>query len=191
MGWLTPRPGRFTPRERDTVPFIQQAGLAPRPVWMCAENIASTGIGTLDLPAPTKSLYDKLLRPTGLDAVLRHLSVSIIASFPVALILNLFSLHRPVFQFYSQIWSFVHYTQLSPIYAPPAILFNLLPFLNTITFVLRRLHFRLHFLQQVAVWCFCLCKTLVKKLSSDLSTKNKPAILSSFTTGESLFPSLV
>jgi hypothetical protein len=25
-GWLTPRPGRFTPRERDPVPIVQEAG---------------------------------------------------------------------------------------------------------------------------------------------------------------------
>ena len=29
MGGLAPRPGRFTPRERDAVPILQEAGWAP------------------------------------------------------------------------------------------------------------------------------------------------------------------
>jgi hypothetical protein len=40
MGWLAPRPGRFTPGERDPVPIVQEAGWAPGPVWTGAENLA-------------------------------------------------------------------------------------------------------------------------------------------------------
>jgi hypothetical protein len=32
------------PPERDPVPTVQEAVWAPRPVWMGAENFASTGI---------------------------------------------------------------------------------------------------------------------------------------------------
>jgi hypothetical protein len=31
-GWLTPRPGRFTPG-KDLVPIVQEAGWSPWPVW--------------------------------------------------------------------------------------------------------------------------------------------------------------
>ena len=36
-------PGRFTPGE-DPVPFVQEAGWDPGPVWTGAENLAPTGI---------------------------------------------------------------------------------------------------------------------------------------------------
>ena len=39
VGWSTPRPGRFT-LGKDTVPIVQEAGWAPRPVCTGAENIA-------------------------------------------------------------------------------------------------------------------------------------------------------
>jgi len=42
--------GRFTPG-KDPVPILQEAGWAPRQVWTGAENIASTGIRSPDLPA--------------------------------------------------------------------------------------------------------------------------------------------
>jgi hypothetical protein len=41
-GWSTPRPGRFTPG-KDPIPTVREAGWATGPVWMDAENIASTG----------------------------------------------------------------------------------------------------------------------------------------------------
>jgi hypothetical protein len=41
-GWATPRPGRFTPRETDPVPIVQETGWAPRPVWTGAENLDPT-----------------------------------------------------------------------------------------------------------------------------------------------------
>jgi hypothetical protein len=47
--WSTPRAGRFTPGS-DPVPIVQEAGWAPGPVWMGAENLALTGIRSPDLP---------------------------------------------------------------------------------------------------------------------------------------------
>jgi len=44
----TPRP--LYPRERETVPNVQEAGCAPGPVWTGAENLAPTGIQTPDCP---------------------------------------------------------------------------------------------------------------------------------------------
>ena len=55
-GQLTPRPSRFTPG-KDPVPNVQEAGWAPGPVWMDAENLAPTGIQALDHPALSESLY--------------------------------------------------------------------------------------------------------------------------------------
>jgi hypothetical protein len=57
MRWLAPRPGRFTPWERDPVPIVQEAGWAPGPVWTGVENLASTGIRSPDRPARSESLY--------------------------------------------------------------------------------------------------------------------------------------
>jgi hypothetical protein len=41
MGWLAPRPGRFTPQEGDPAPIVQEAGWAPGPVWTAAENLGT------------------------------------------------------------------------------------------------------------------------------------------------------
>jgi len=57
-GWgvnVTPRP-LFTPRKKP-VPIVQEAGWAPGPVWTGAENLAPTGIRSLDRPALSQSLY--------------------------------------------------------------------------------------------------------------------------------------
>jgi len=40
----------FTPG-KDPVPILQEAGWAPGPVWLCAENLAPIGIRSPDLPA--------------------------------------------------------------------------------------------------------------------------------------------
>jgi len=48
--------GRFTP-EKDPVPIVQEAGWAPVPVWIGAENLAPTGIRSTDHPARSESLY--------------------------------------------------------------------------------------------------------------------------------------
>jgi hypothetical protein len=55
-GWLTPRPGRFT-SGNDLVPLQQEAGYAPGLLWMRAENLAATGIGSADRSACSESLY--------------------------------------------------------------------------------------------------------------------------------------
>jgi hypothetical protein len=44
----------FTPGNH-TVPTLQEAGWAPRPVWTGAENLASTGIRSPDGPTRSKS----------------------------------------------------------------------------------------------------------------------------------------
>jgi hypothetical protein len=49
-GWLTPRPGRFTPGN-EPVPIVWEAGWAPGPVWTGAENLAPIGIRSPDRPA--------------------------------------------------------------------------------------------------------------------------------------------
>jgi len=51
-GWSTPRPGRFTFREKDSVHIVQEAGWARQPVWRGVENLALTGIRSLDRPGP-------------------------------------------------------------------------------------------------------------------------------------------
>jgi hypothetical protein len=45
-----------TPR-KDPVPTVQEAGWDPGLVWMGVENLASTGIRSLDRPAHSQSLY--------------------------------------------------------------------------------------------------------------------------------------
>jgi hypothetical protein len=57
-GWgvsVIPRP-LFTPG-KDTVPIVQAAGWTPGPVWTGAENLASTGIWSLNRPARSQSLH--------------------------------------------------------------------------------------------------------------------------------------
>jgi hypothetical protein len=59
-GWSTPRPGRFTPGKETRYPLYR------RPVWTGAENLASTGIRSLNRSARSESLY----RPTEDDEFL-------------------------------------------------------------------------------------------------------------------------
>jgi len=54
-GWSS-RPGLFTPG-KDPVSIVQEAGWAPGPVWIGAENLAPTGIRSPDRPVRRKSLY--------------------------------------------------------------------------------------------------------------------------------------
>jgi len=51
------RPGCSLPPGKDPVPILQEAGWAPGPVWTGAENLAPTGIRSLDRPARSQSLY--------------------------------------------------------------------------------------------------------------------------------------
>jgi hypothetical protein len=46
----------FTPG-KDPVPIVQEAGWAPRPVCIGAENLAPTGIRYPALPARSESLF--------------------------------------------------------------------------------------------------------------------------------------
>ena len=55
-GWLTPRPGRFTPG-KDPVPIVKETGWAPGPFWTGAEKLAVSGILSLDRPSRSESLY--------------------------------------------------------------------------------------------------------------------------------------
>ena len=55
-GWSRPRPDRFT-TGKDPVPIVQEAGLAPGPVWTGVGNLAPTGIRSPDRPARSESLY--------------------------------------------------------------------------------------------------------------------------------------
>jgi hypothetical protein len=41
---------------KNPVPIVQEAGWAPGPVWIGAENLAPTGIRSPDLPARSESL---------------------------------------------------------------------------------------------------------------------------------------
>ena len=49
-------PASFAP-VKDPVPILQEAGWVPGPVWICAENLAPTGIPSPDRPARSESLY--------------------------------------------------------------------------------------------------------------------------------------
>ena len=51
----TPRP--LFNLGKDTVPLVQEAGWAPEPVSMGAENLVPTGIRSPDRPARSQSLY--------------------------------------------------------------------------------------------------------------------------------------
>ena len=42
---------------KDPVPFVQEVGWAPGPVWTGGENLAPTGIRSLGRPARSQSLY--------------------------------------------------------------------------------------------------------------------------------------
>ena len=57
-GWgvsVTLRP-LFTPG-KDTVPIVEEAGWAPRPIWTGAKILVPTGIRSPDRPARSQSLY--------------------------------------------------------------------------------------------------------------------------------------
>jgi hypothetical protein len=50
----TPRP--LYPQE-NPIPLVQEAGWASGPVWMCAKNLALTGIRSPDCPTCIQLLY--------------------------------------------------------------------------------------------------------------------------------------
>ena len=45
------------PREKDPLPIVQVVACAPGPVWMGAENLATTGTRFPDRPARSEWLY--------------------------------------------------------------------------------------------------------------------------------------
>ena len=61
MGGQRHAPADLTP-EKDPVPIVQEAGWAPGPVWIGAENLAPHRDSIPDLPARSESLY-RLLYP--------------------------------------------------------------------------------------------------------------------------------
>jgi hypothetical protein len=62
MGWLAPRPGRFTPGKETRYPLYRRLGGPQGPVWTTAENLAPTRIRSPDRPASSESLY-RLIYP--------------------------------------------------------------------------------------------------------------------------------
>ena len=61
-GWITPRPGRFTPATENRDPLYRRLGGPPRPVWTDTESLVSTGIRSPDGPAHSELSY-RLSRP--------------------------------------------------------------------------------------------------------------------------------
>ena len=57
-------PAAFTPG-KDPVPIVQEGGWVSEQVWIGAENLASTGIRSPDLPAHSESLY-RLRHPSSM-----------------------------------------------------------------------------------------------------------------------------
>ena len=71
-----PRP-LFTSK-KDTVPIVQGAGWAPRPVWTGEENLAPTGIRSPDRPARSQALY-RLVYPAQYIQIFATNDASLIA----------------------------------------------------------------------------------------------------------------
>ena len=55
--WSKPGPSHSPPGERDPIPDVQEACLAPGMVWTCAENFSPTGIPSLDRPPRSERRY--------------------------------------------------------------------------------------------------------------------------------------
>jgi hypothetical protein len=56
-GWLTPRSSRFIPRKETLYPLHKRLGAPQVSAKTGGENFAPTGIGSLDRPARSESLY--------------------------------------------------------------------------------------------------------------------------------------
>jgi len=61
--WSVPCTGRFTP-EKIPVPIVQEAGWAPWPVWIGAENLAPTGIRSPDRPSRSSVAIPTIYSPS-------------------------------------------------------------------------------------------------------------------------------
>ena len=67
-------PAAFTPG-KNPLSIVQEAGWAPGPVWIGAENLASTEIRSPDLPARSQSLCrPSYPGPRSFDVLIRKLS---------------------------------------------------------------------------------------------------------------------
>jgi hypothetical protein len=55
--WLKPHPGHFAPGKKTGHPFYKRLGGSTLMVWKGAENLAPKGIGFLNRPARSESLY--------------------------------------------------------------------------------------------------------------------------------------
>jgi hypothetical protein len=60
MGWVVNATPRLYPWEWDWVPIAREAGWAPGRIWMCAQDLAPTGVQSLDHPACSESLLTTL-----------------------------------------------------------------------------------------------------------------------------------
>ena len=56
-GWLTPRPGRFTPEKETRYPLHMTLGGCQGRLWTSAENLARTRIRSPDHPGRSQSLH--------------------------------------------------------------------------------------------------------------------------------------
>jgi hypothetical protein len=56
-GWVVAMARPLLPPGKDLVPTVQEAGWAPGPVWIGAENLAPTRIQSPDLPVRSESPY--------------------------------------------------------------------------------------------------------------------------------------
>jgi hypothetical protein len=74
LGGQRHAPAAFT-SGKDPVPIVQEAGWAPGPVWMGAENLVPTAIRSPDLPARNKSLY-RLCYPGPCEYINKHKLIS-------------------------------------------------------------------------------------------------------------------
>ena len=78
----------FYPQERDPVPILQEAGWAPGPVWTAAENLAPTGIQSMETVQPVASRYTDRAAPVqNLSKKQRPLTENEVSTF--------ICLHRP------------------------------------------------------------------------------------------------
>ena len=75
LGGQSRVPAAPYPRERDTVPIVQEAGWAPGPVWTGAENLTRTGIRSADRPARSESSLYRLSYSGSLTAWVESLNL--------------------------------------------------------------------------------------------------------------------
>jgi hypothetical protein len=67
-------------RERDRIPIVQEVVWVPGPVWTAANNLASAGIRSPDIPFRNESLYRLHYPGPQIRSVCRHKTFSSIIS---------------------------------------------------------------------------------------------------------------